>query len=182
MLVKGVDNYKQLTSTGVLLLKYDYTNILMARAGGNKVFWYSQCANKLVSTNVFDRHHRILRKEVMVFCSTTSELASKDSEKNLRNRCNIVEASSNVTNILKLVPSLQHMHPKLPSPSSSSSREKQTRKTDESQFLSSLLAMEVARERKLEAVRLTKPRTHKDITKFVKEIKIMLMKGIDTRK
>jgi hypothetical protein len=98
LLVKGLDTRKQLTSVVVLPFKFDYTNVLMVEAGGNKVCGYSPCAYKLVSTIVFDKRHRILTKELMLFYSPTCELASKDFKKKLRNQRNIVEGRSKVTN------------------------------------------------------------------------------------
>lgn len=50
-LTEGVDTREQLTSVGVLLLKFGCTNVLIVRAGRNIICRYDPCANNLVSIN-----------------------------------------------------------------------------------------------------------------------------------
>lgn len=71
-LIKGVDTREQLTSMGVILLTSEHANVVMARAGGNKVCGNGAETKNLVSTIVFERHHWNLRKEVTVFHSCAS--------------------------------------------------------------------------------------------------------------
>jgi polysaccharide pyruvyl transferase WcaK-like protein len=63
------------------MFKSEYIIVLMARAARNKVCEYGPCANKLVSTHFFDKHHRILRKEVTVVRSPASFQLVKEAAK-----------------------------------------------------------------------------------------------------
>ena len=67
-LIKGVDTHEQFTSVWIILLTSDYTNVVMARVGRNKVCGYGPCANTWYALMFGE----MLEKEVIVFRSRIS--------------------------------------------------------------------------------------------------------------